>query len=132
MTNLGSQTYNISYNLITFLITISAQNNFSLNFNILNNCAILLDFNELNTSQNNTFQTYSIYMTINEFYTDTYCNSFSFIFIILINTNSGSICQYKENSDFKQCVKLSKQPIYNLSINLYNDQKYLINLNNSE
>lgn len=71
-------------------------------------------------------------MTINEFYTDIYCNKFPFTFIIPINNNSGSICQYKENSDFQQCVKLPKQPIYNLSINLYDENKHLINLNESE
>lgn len=69
MTNLGSQTYNVVYNSITFLLTITAQNNFAINFNIPYTCATLLGFNAITTSQNNNFigtkainlQTFSIY-----------------------------------------------------------------------
>lgn len=140
MTINGSQTYSMTYNPATFIITISATNVFSLNLNVQYSCASLIGFPHSTSSAGLSqvgssaisLQTSSIYIYITEFVNQLYCNNTQFTYMIPFGSNSGSVCQYYENNNFPQCTKLPNQPIYNLTIALYDENRNLINLNGSE
>jgi len=137
----GSQTYNVSYNPTTFLISFSAGSVFALDFTATNSCASVLGFaNEITAratlitgSKVLKLNTNSIYITIDEIPNGIYgSQSYPYTFMIPLNGNAGSVIQYDSCSSFSQSVPVYRLPLYSLTIHLYYDNNELVDLHGAD
>lgn len=141
MTSNGSQQYSVVYKPETFRVTFSATSPFSLQLNIQHTVASVIGFpatmSATGTSLTGTsaakLNQLSVFINIDQFYPNgVYSDKFPFSFIVPINKNAGDVCVFYENTNFKQCINISKQPIYSLTVTLYDQNKNVIDLNGSE